>query len=65
MSYLSECCGAEPHPSFHFDDEIGICGACKEHAHFEEWEEGNDTDTQAWQEKVNAWREDFLAMHGK
>lgn len=58
MSYLSECCGAEPHRLYYFDDDMGICGACSEHAHFEEWQEGADPEMEHW-EKVTAWHERF------
>ena len=58
MSYLSECCGAEPHGTFHFDGELGICGCCCEHAHFEEWEEGADPEMKHWEQMV-AYRERF------
>lgn len=58
MSYLSECCGAEPHRTFHFDGELGICGCCCEHAHFEEWQEGADPEMKNWQQMV-AYRERF------
>ena len=36
--FLSECCGALPHPStpnVNKDDPVGICGACREHVSFE------------------------------
>lgn len=39
MSYLSNCCGAEPHSFYYFDDKIGICSECHEHTDFEEFEE--------------------------
>jgi hypothetical protein len=56
MIYLSECCGAEPHDIFHFDDNQGICGCCQEHAEFEACEEVEDIEH--WR-KVKEWQERF------
>lgn len=58
MSYASECCGAEPHGTFHFDGELGICGDCCEHASFEEYEPDPDEERRYF-EKYQAWRERF------
>jgi len=58
MSYLSVCCGAEPHEWFYFEDGLGICSCCQEHADFEEWQEGADAEMKHWEQMV-AWRERF------
>lgn len=59
MSYASECCGAEPHGTFHFDGELGICGDCCEHAYFEEYEPDYDAEQEHWK-KHAAWAERFM-----
>jgi hypothetical protein len=60
MSWNSECCGAEPHSAFHFDDEwgLGICGACLDQCTFEEWQEGADPEMKHWENMIS-WRERF------
>ena len=44
MSYLSICCGAKP-----WFEESDICGCCKEHTDFEDWQEGADPEMKHWE----------------